>query len=180
LFSFDWEALTLSHHLAAYDLLIFNKAYNHLNRFNSLNRAPEETFNGTLYNGKCPGTTCSGCGSMAANCRWTVEVEALTPYSPLPIPRMEDYDRIHHIFLMVYQEINRFFPKVPQAIQSIHLYPGGGFTAKDENKKNYGVQPAVLLFPTQAFISDYVRTFMPTNPAIDVFGAALCAPRGQE
>jgi hypothetical protein len=178
-FSFDWEALTLSHHLADYDLLIFNKAFNHLDRFNSFNRAPGETFNGTLYNGKWPGDY------MLRLRKYGSQLQAggsgqggpgdLTSDSPLPIPRLQDYDRIHHIFLIVYQELNRYFPVVPQAIQSIHLYPGGGFYAKDEYKKNYDVQPGVLLFPTQAFISDYVRTFMPMNPAINVFGAALCA-----
>jgi hypothetical protein len=101
-FDFDYEYF--SELLKDYNIFIFDKSLNHINRYNS-------RFDGTQYNGRYRGSY------------------LLTKKSK---PLIEEYDAVYHIFLNSFHSFNKNY-NFPLSKQFIHLYPGGGFNLENFN-----------------------------------------------
>jgi hypothetical protein len=162
-YSFDWEALKDAFGLHRYDLLILDPRDNRYNRFNP--GAPSDggpSCNGSTFNGALPG-------------RYLLRLRKFG-HAPLRVDS-ETYEWVHHIFLDSYLAFTQALPAYPQDRQSIHLYPGAGFVPGEmpHARPPARIHPDVLLFPTQAFAMDYVQQYLPTNPVVPVYGAAIIA-----
>ena len=97
-YEIDYEYMKNLTDLSEYNFIIFDPAYNFLQKFNS-------NFDGTIFNGKFPGTY------------------LLTKAKEFDI---EEYEVIYHIFLGTLIRFNNDF-KISSSHQICHLYPGGGF-----------------------------------------------------
>eukprot|EP00906_Rhabdomonas_costata_P026506 RCo037758 len=131
-FTFDWEALRLSHGLDRYNLLIFNRHLNHLNIHNGVEMESKPRFDGRKFN-------------RALRAEYLLR---LRKYGDGPV-RLEDYAAVHHIFIDCWDYFNKMSSAaVPAWKQSIHLYPGGGMLAGDPvHMSKFKAMPAeVLLF----------------------------------
>ena len=152
-YSFDWAALRESHHLAAYDLLIFNPAYNHLNWVNALDRGDGLAFDGTVFNG-----------------HWPAEyMLRLRKYSREPLTTRV-YDAFYHIFVYCYMTFAREFSGTPQGKHFVHWYPGGGFVWANNSGWNYGVHGDATLISTQAFTTEYLARVLPSSTMLRAYG----------
>ena len=100
---FDYDILKDEFLLNDYDILIFNPAYNEINKYN-------HTIDGTKYNNLYKADY------MLRNKR-NRNAEL-------------DYSLIYHIFLHNYTIFNKIF-SFPQEKQYIHLYPGGGYVEQN-------------------------------------------------
>jgi len=96
-FEVDYEYISQLTNLSEYKFIIFDPAYNFLQKFNS-------SFDGTAFNGKSPGSYLLTKGY---------------DYN------LEDYKVIYHIFLGNLIRFNEDF-QVVGSKQICHLYPGGG------------------------------------------------------
>eukprot|EP00906_Rhabdomonas_costata_P026507 RCo037759 len=164
-FTFDWEALRLSHGLDRYNLLIFSPHLNYLNVHNGVGMDYKPRFDGRKFN-------------RAVRAEYMLR---LRKYGDGPV-RFQDYAAVHHIFLHCWDYFNTMsHGLVPAWKQSIHLYPGGGMRAGDawRMSKFKSMPEDVLLFPTQGFLSDYCRKHWPKCPTIPVYGAPYLR-QGQE
>lgn len=99
-----------------YNILIFDPQYNYCNQFN-------RRLDGTEFNNLHAGSY------------------VLTQSTDFDIQR---YDAVYHIFLGVYQSVNRDY-RVPFHKQFIHLYPGGGLASPIDLTK---IDTAVKLITT--------------------------------
>jgi hypothetical protein len=105
--------------LQGYKFLVFDPEYNFLNSYN-------QDFNGTIFNGLLPNY------SYALSKDVTFDVLS--------------FDHYYHIFLGSFLEFNSNF-KIPDHKQTIHLYPGGGYTHDIPLNLSRSVG-AVSTFPT--------------------------------
>lgn len=99
-FEIEPEIPEYENRLTTYKFLIFDPAYNYLNKYN-------QGFDGTRFNG------------LIATYSY-----ALTKDTTFDILNFNHY---YHIFLGNFIEFNSVF-QIPAAKQTIHLYPGGGYT----------------------------------------------------
>ena len=142
---FDYDTLKDEFLLNDYDILIFNPAYNHINKYN-------HTIDGTKYNN-------------------LYKADYMLRHKRNRDAELE-YSLIYHIFLENYTRFNKVF-SFPQQKQYIHLYPGGGYgDQKDlqghgDQKSLEPVQPDANVIATQEFISKHIRT----NPLLNIYGA---------
>jgi Ca2+-binding EF-hand superfamily protein len=127
--NFDFDILCETFNLHDYNILIFNPAYNYINKYNS-------NFEGTKYNNKLP-------------CDYILQKKKFEN----TIFSIETYDLIYHIFLMNYTNFNEKF-LCKQEKQFIHLYPGGGFINSDSIHKIY---KNANVIPSQQFISKLIN-----------------------
>lgn len=102
-YTIDYEEMFDYYRLAGYNILIFDPAYNYLNK----------------YNDKIDGTKFNGLNKAAY---------MFTKYADLDLSR---YDIVYHIFLSMYREFNKQF-NFPMERQVVHLYPGGGMKPKEK------------------------------------------------
>lgn len=145
-FNIDYEELKESHSLNQYDILIFNPAYNYLNKYNY-------DSNGTLYNYKHRG-----------DYLFRKKKFNSTSFN------VDNYDKIYHIFLMNYALFNQQY-SAPFDKQFIHLYPGGGFS----NKQSLNcINSTTKIISTQSFTTDYLKELLPHNAYINVFTGPYC------
>eukprot|EP00906_Rhabdomonas_costata_P026504 RCo037754 len=131
-YTFDWEALRLSHGLDQYNLLIFDPRFNRLNVYNGVGMDKKPRFEGRKFN-------------HAVKAEYLLR---LRKYGNGPV-RFDDYDAVHHIFIETWHYFNTITTrKVPAWKQSIHLYPGGGMLIGDPgHMSKYRDMPEdVLLF----------------------------------
>lgn len=157
-YTFDWNELRESFHLNKYDLLIFDPAYNMYNEYNANRSDSKPLCNGLSFNGELPASY----------------MLRLRKYSNQPVEISSSvYKAAHHIFLNSYLEFSNSFPEYPQNAQSIHLYPGGGFYAETGEQQPYNIHPDVLLFPSQAFIVDFVNQYLPHNAMLPAYGGPM-------
>jgi hypothetical protein len=84
-----------------YNILIFDKNYNYLNKFNS-------NFDGTAFNGHLN--------------HYSYLITRDRNFS------IENYDLVYHIFFGCFSDFNKQF-NFPAERQIIHLYPGGGYSS---------------------------------------------------
>lgn len=99
-YDIDYEFINSTGILHGYEFLIFDPAYNFLNRYNT-------HVDGTTYNNQAP-------YSYLLTKKATFDIDS--------------YDLVYHIFLNVYNDFNKSFT-FPFHKQVIHLYPGGGYDA---------------------------------------------------
>lgn len=99
-FEIDWVRSEYGNRLEGFNLLIFDPSYNYLDMYNT-------TIDGTKFNGLLSGFS-----------------YALTKDDCFKI---ENFDHYYHIFLGSYLEFNAKF-SIEDDVQTIHLYPGGGYT----------------------------------------------------
>lgn len=97
-YEFDWDFINSENLLDGYNIIIFDRNFNFLNKWN-LN------LNGTQYN---------------TNNNFSYLITKTDNFD------LKNYDFVYHIFLMCYVRFNNFF-KFNINKQFIHLYPGGGF-----------------------------------------------------
>lgn len=107
LYEFDWDFINTKGLLQDYNILIFDKKYNFLNKWN-LN------LDGTQYN------TTNGFSYLITKNN---------------VFDLSNYDFIYHIFLLCYERFNQVF-NYDVNKQFIHLYPGGGFYGNVSNLHN--------------------------------------------
>lgn len=142
-FTFDFHALTGSHSLDRYDLLIFNPALNHLNIYN------EPNFDGTKYNSNYPFDY----------------MLRLKQYREQPVD-FSKYALVYHIFFQCYAEFNSKI-LYPHDRQFIHLYPGGKMNGPHILKH---IHPSVSLIITQNFITQYLKNLQLPHRWIESLG----------
>ena len=106
-FQIDYEYISQLTSLNKYKFLIFDPAYNFLQKYNS-------NFDGTIFNGRFPGSYLLTKGSDFI---------------------LEDYKVIYHIFLGMLNRFNEDFGVVGSK-QICHLYPGGGLGFQMNEKLN--------------------------------------------
>ncbi len=99
-FEIDPSRPEYEENLSGYSFLIFDQNFNYLNNFNC-------GFDGTVFNGSIP--TYSYAFTKDKNFN------------------IFNFDHYYHIFLGSYHEFNSNF-RIPSTKQTIHLYPGGGYT----------------------------------------------------
>ncbi len=119
IFDIDWGRQEYGNRLQGYNFLIFDPEYNFLNSYN-------KDFDGTIFNGYLPNYTYA----LTKDVTFDVSI----------------FDHYYHIFLGSFLEFNSYF-KIPESKQTIHLYPGGGYTHEVPLRlsKSIGV---VSTFPT--------------------------------
>jgi glycosyltransferase involved in cell wall biosynthesis len=103
---FDYEYMNQYCDLSDYNILIFDEAYNFLNKYNS-------RIDGTSFNGKFRGSYL---------------------FTKSDDFDLKGYDLVYHIFLMNYNFFNFHF-NFDKFKQIIHLYPGGGFCNPSDVKQ---------------------------------------------
>jgi hypothetical protein len=118
-FEIEPEKPEYENKLSEYRFLIFDPKYNFLNKFN-------QEFDGTKFNERIPTYS-----------------YALTKDSTFNILNFNHY---YHIFLGSFIEFNSIF-QIPATKQTIHLYPGGGYTHEMNLNLPEGVG-AISTFPT--------------------------------
>jgi hypothetical protein len=129
-FEFDYAELKNSHSLDQYDILIFNPAYNYINKYNS----PD--FDGKTFNRKYGGDY--------------MFRKKKDRSSNLNIKK---YEMVYHIFLCCYGSFNNMY-SFPQSRQFIHLYPGGGFV--NMNQIN-SINENVKIIATHYYTHNHLR-----------------------
>jgi len=102
-FDVDIELMHNQFQLDKFNILIFDKKFNYLNKYN-------KKIDGTEFNEKHPGSYL-----------FTREIEF----------NLSKYSHVHHIFLMNFTRFNQFY-NYPIQQQSIHLYPAGGLTNRKD------------------------------------------------
>ena len=126
-FNFDYDELCDKYNLNQYNILIFNPAYNYINKFN-------KDFDGTVFNNKMKG-------------------EYLFRHKSKPLTcEISSYDLAYHIFYMCYKIFNEDI-SYPHEKQIIHLYPGGGYSSAACISN---IDNRVRLVPSQHFISKHI------------------------
>jgi hypothetical protein len=145
-FGVDYDSLYESHSLDKYDLVIFNPAFNYLNKYND----PE--FNGISFNLRYP------CDYMLRLKKFRQEEIDFSKY-----------DLVYHLFLHLYIAFNVCI-SYPQSRQFIHLYPGGGLNNADSL---VSIHPENKLILSQYFISDFIKIKGIQNKYIEAFGGSF-------
>ena len=110
-----------------YNIIIFDEKFNYLNKYN-------KRINGTKFN-------CNNGFSYLFTLNSKFE--------------LDKYDSIYHIFLSNYVKFNQQFT-FPQEKQFIHLYPGGGFSAKEDILK---IDKNANIISTQEVTNRYLKSF---------------------
>jgi len=146
-FTIDWEPLLSSHHLASYDILIFDPDYNYLQQYN------DPSFNGTAFNHQLPAAYLLRLRAFRSE---HVDIHA--------------YDAFYHIFVMNYALFVERFQTTNASRHFIHFYPGGGTLEHFRSISNDST-----LIPTQHYLQDFVASQGRTNPVFPVMGAPLLA-----
>jgi len=144
LYEFDYEHLRKSHNLDNYNILIFNPAYNAINKYNV-------GYDGTVHNGRFPGDY----------------LLQLKKYQDT-LFNANAYDVVYHIFYTSYNSFNRLY-RFPFERQYVHLYPGGGL--QGDLKQINNINPQATIVSTQAFVSDYIVGRKLGKRYIEMFGA---------
>jgi hypothetical protein len=106
-YEFDWDFINSENLLEGYNIIIFDKNFNYLNKWN-LN------LDGTQYN---------------TNNNFSYLITKNDNFD------LNSYDFVYHIFLMCYGRFNSIF-NFNLNQQFIHLYPGGGFNGDVTNLPN--------------------------------------------
>jgi hypothetical protein len=159
-YTFDWDALRESHRLSLYEVLIFDSAFNDINKHNKVENGGSG-LDGTAFNNRYPGAY----------------LLRLRKFSGTPFDARV-YAAVYHIFLWEYHQFNLlygnhdsfFYGEVPYSRQMIHLYPGGGLWVPRGKTGNLPIDDAVALVATQVFTAAFVREHYPNNALVAVFG----------
>jgi hypothetical protein len=137
-FTIDWEVLYEQFHLERYDIIIYNESFSFLNKYNT-------EFEGNVDKGNTMRQT--GASYMLR----------LKKYRHIKNNSFAQYTWIHHIFLRNYFIFKHYW-SFPEQRQSIHLYPGGGYSHHKQ-----------FVLPCHVF---YTQHFLKSNITTD-FGYAL-------
>ncbi len=105
-YDIDYEEMKEYYNLQEYNVIIFDKRFNHLNKYNS-------RIDGTKFN-------CVNGFSYL----FTRDIKF----------DVQNYKTVYHIFLSMYERFNTSF-KYSKSNQFIHLYPGGGLSGKNAISK---------------------------------------------
>jgi hypothetical protein len=151
-YSLDWDALRESHHLARYEVLIFDSAFNSLDIYNKIDRGGSG-LHGAAFNNLYPGAY----------------LLRLRKFSGTHF-NVSAYAAVYHIFLWQYHVFNLRYGDVPQMRQMIHLYPGGAFVASNGKFGNPIISDSAALVVTQAFTASFVRMHYPNNTMVSALG----------
>ncbi len=144
-FDVDYDILNTYYNLSQYNIIIFDKKYNYLNKYN-------KKIDGTKFN--IPQSQFSYCFTKD------------TSFD------LERYDAVYHIFLSMYKLFNATYKnKISQHKQFIHLYPGGGFSGKSSL---LDISQECNLISTQPLTTEMLHSLGFQN-IINVFGSTCLA-----
>ena len=146
-YDFDYEILKEKFSLEEYDILIFNKNYNFVNKYNS-------RIDGTQFN------NIINADYMFCHKSKNIDISNFNLTQLI-----NAYDFIYHIFLISYQKFNHHF-KYPHNKQIIHLYPGGGYLSPASLNN---IHKDANIVVSQQFISKQIIH----NKFINVYGGGF-------
>jgi len=144
-YDFDYEILKEKFLLEEYDILIFNKKYNFINKYNL-------RIDGTKFN-----------NIINADYMFCHKSKNISDFNLTQL--INSYDFVYHIFLISYQKFNNCCV-YPHNKQIIHLYPGGGYLSKESLKF---IDKKANIIVTQEFISKQITD----NKFINVYGGGF-------
>lgn len=146
-YSWDYEECKLYYNLEEYNILIFQKQYNYLNKFNN-------NFDGTIFNLPNKYENLYPFCYMFVRKDRPITINWYKYIAPNTLVYdFKNYDLIYHIFLgnfEFFDNLNKF----PYEKQAIRLYPGGGI---DFNQKRLNLDNKIKLITTNIRVTELVK-----------------------